>query len=112
MDYTVTLTDVEEKALLWDMMDIQGWIDNAVYNKVRQCTDEICRLALEDQTATILAKAEKRQIQASLNAQGIVLTSIKQLPGDIKGQIVAAARIKSAKEREAELLASLETESE
>lgn len=100
--YTVTLTVEEEKALLWDMISIQDWAENAVFNKARQCADEICRLALEDKTHTILTLAEKRQLRDALDAQGIVLTSVKQIPLNIKRQIVAAARIKSAAERQAE----------
>ena len=102
-DYTVTLTAEEEKALLWDMISIQEWAENAVFNKVRWSTDEICRLALENQTHTILTLEEKRQLRDSLDAQGIVLTSVKQIPAAIKRQIVAAARIKTAAERQAEV---------
>lgn len=105
--YTVTLTVEEEKALLWDMISIQDWAENAVFNKARQCADEICRLALEDKTHTILTLAEKRQLRDALDAQGIVLTSVKQIPLNIKRQIVAAARIKSAAERQAEAEASI-----
>ena len=100
--YTVTLTVEEEKALLCDMISIQDWAENAVFNKARQCADEICRLALEDKTHTILTLAEKQQLRDALDAQGIVLTSVKQIPLNIKRQIVAAARIKSAAERQAE----------
>lgn len=39
--YKVSLSLEEEKALLTDMISIQGWIDNAVQNKVRQCIDKI-----------------------------------------------------------------------
>jgi hypothetical protein len=102
--YSVTLDEVEEKALLWDTVDIQRLLDNAMGRKLRWCMDEICRQALEDQTNTIITVAEKRQLQSLLGAQGIVLTSIKQLPIDIKRQIVAAARIKSASERNEEAI--------
>lgn len=101
-EYTIMLTVEEEKALLWDMISIQGWAENAVFNKVRQCADEICRLALEDNTHTILTVDEKRLLRDTLDAQGIVLTSVKQIPLNIKRQIVAKARIKSAAERQAE----------
>jgi len=100
--YTITLTTEEEKALLWDMISIQEWADNAVHNKARQCADEICRIALEDQTHTILTRAEKRQLRDYLDNQGVVLTSVKQLPINAKRQIVAVARVKSAAERQAE----------
>jgi len=106
-EYIITLTAEEEKALLWDMISIQDWAENAVFNKARQCADEICRLALEDKTHTILTLAEKQQLRDALDAQGIVLTSVKQIPLNIKRQIVAAARIKSAAERQAKAEASI-----
>jgi len=106
-NYTIPLSSEEEKALLWDMVSIQEWAENAVFNKARQCADEICCLALEDKTHTILTLAEKRQLRDALDAQGIVLTSVKQIPVGIKRQIVAAARVKSAAERQAEFEAGL-----
>ena len=101
-DYIFTLTTEEEKALLWDMISIQEWGDNALRNKARQCADEICRIALEDSTHTILTIDEKRLLRDWLDVNDIVLTSVKQLPNNIKRQIVAAARVKSAAERQAE----------
>ena len=38
-DYTVTLTAVQEKALLGDMLSIQEWVDNAIHNKARKMID-------------------------------------------------------------------------
>ena len=35
-DYTVTLTAVQEKALLGNMVSIQDWIENAINNKARK----------------------------------------------------------------------------
>jgi len=101
-EYSITLTSEDEKALLWDIGDLQEWADNALLNKARQCTDEICRLALEDNTHTILTLAEKRLLRDWLDAHDIVMTSVKQLPPNIKRQIVAVARVKSAAERQAE----------
>jgi len=106
-DYTITISDEEEKALLWDIVVPQEWADNAIHNKARRCADEICRLALEDATHTILTIEEKRQLRDWLDNQEIVLTSIKQLPENIKRQIVAAARVKSAAERNAEAEAEM-----
>ena len=38
-DYTVTLTAVQEKALLGNMVSIQDWIENAINNKARKMID-------------------------------------------------------------------------
>lgn len=41
MEYTITLSEEEERALLTDMISIQEWLDNAIHNKARQCIDTI-----------------------------------------------------------------------
>jgi len=99
---SIQIDDEVEKALLWDIVDLDAWANNAIFNKARQCADEICRKALEDKTHTILSLADKQTLRDYLNNQGIVLTSIKQLPDNIKKEIVKRANIKSAAERQAE----------
>lgn len=73
-EYKITLTETEEKALLTDMTDIQGWLENAIKNKSRQCIDTIVgqlsdkqasKMSLEDkviivQEAVIETAAEKQ----------------------------------------------------
>ena len=99
---TIPIDDEIQKALEWDIVDLDMWANNAIFNKARQCADEICRQALEDKTHTILSLADKQLLRDYLNNQGIVLTSIKQLPDNIKREIVKRANIKSAAERQAE----------
>ena len=99
-DYLIRLSVEEEKALLVDMVSIQEWLNNAIHNKARQCVDEVCRQALEDNTDTILSKAEKQQIATELAKQGRILSTVKSLPEAVKYSIVAKAKIQSAKERE------------
>jgi len=99
---TVPITDEEEKALLTDILSLQDWLDNAIRNKARQCIDDVCRQALEDETNTVLTAAEKQGIVSALATQGRIITTVKQLPEAVKHQIVAAARVKSAAERQAE----------
>lgn len=100
--FTVTLTEGEEKALLTDMISIQEWLCNALHNKARQCVDKVCEEALNDQTDTILNRSEKGQVVSELAKQGTIITTVKRLPEAVKSQIVAAARVKSAAERQAE----------
>ena len=40
-DYTITLTDAEDKALGVIAVDKQAWIENAVKNRCRQSKEEI-----------------------------------------------------------------------
>jgi len=41
MDYKITLTDTEDKALSYASLSQQDWIDNAVHNRCRIAIDEI-----------------------------------------------------------------------
>lgn len=100
--YRVRLTEAEDKAVLTDVLSSQEWIDNIAHNKARRCMDTICDQALTDTTHTILTVEEKQLVLLELNDRGIYLTTHKQLPADIKEQIVMAARVKSAAEINAE----------
>lgn len=100
--FNIEIDDEVQKALEWDIVNLDFWANNAIFNKARQCADEICRLALEDKTHTILSLEDKQLLRTYLDNQGIVITSIKQLPDNIKKEIVKRANIKSAAEREAE----------
>lgn len=100
--FEITIDDEVQKAMEWDIVNLDTWANNAIFNKARQCADEICRLALEDKTHTILSLADKQLLRDYLTNQGIILTSVKELPDNIKKEIVKRANIKSAAEREAE----------
>lgn len=64
----VNLTDEEEKALLWDMVSIQEWINNAIHNKARQCVDALVEIH-SGKLAAKLNQAEKYEIIRSANIQ-------------------------------------------
>jgi len=76
--YTITLSDAEDKALKFVALSAQEWIDNAVHER--------CRLAIEE-----IVNAE---VQRKLAANETISGS--------KEDIVNAASIKSAAERQAE----------
>tara|TARA_R100000329_G_scaffold111766_1_gene91790 strand:+ start:326 stop:595 length:270 start_codon:yes stop_codon:yes gene_type:complete len=44
MEYTITLTDTEDKALSYASLSQQDWIDNAVHNRCRIAIDEIVNI--------------------------------------------------------------------
>jgi hypothetical protein len=84
--YTITLSDAEDKALHVVALSAQDWIDNAVHER--------CRLAIEE-----IVNAEVQRLLAA----GQPITGTKD-------DIVMAADIKSAAERQAEYEASLQSE--
>ena len=60
-NYTVTLSAVQEKALLGNMTSIQDWVENSIGNKARKCIDKYVeqsgigsRHSTDDQKATII----------------------------------------------------------
>lgn len=84
IQYTVTLSDAENKALGYVAFSQQDWIDNAVHER--------CRIAIEE-----IVNAE---VQRKLAANETISGS--------KEDIVNAAPIQSAAERQAEFDAQLQ----
>jgi hypothetical protein len=76
--YTIILTDAEDKALSVVTLSQQEWIDNAVHNRCRIAIDEI-----------VAAEVER------ITAAGGTLSGTKE-------DIVLAAPVKTAAERQAE----------
>ena len=66
MQYTITLLEEEEKALLVDMISIQEWLDNIIHNKVRQCIDTIVE-QVSDKQSKKLSQEERRLIVQTAN---------------------------------------------
>lgn len=77
--YTITLTDAEDKALKAVAISAQDWIDNAVHER--------CRIAIDE----IVAAEVQRKLAAGEPITGS------------KDDIVMAANIESAVERQARL---------
>ena len=81
--YTITLSDAEDKALHVVAMSAQDWIDNAVHER--------CRIAIEE----IVAAEVQRKLAA-----GEAITGSKD-------DIVIAADIESAAQRQARMEAEM-----
>ena len=79
VQYTITLSDAENKALGYVAASQQDWIDNAVHER--------CRIAIEE-----IVNAEIQRLLAA----GETISGSKE-------DIVLAAPIKTAAERQAEL---------
>lgn len=77
--YTITLSDAEDKALSVVAFSQQEWIDNAIHER--------CRIAIEE---IVAAEVER------ITAAGGTISGTKE-------DIVLAAPIKSAAERQTEL---------
>jgi hypothetical protein len=82
MEYTITLTEAENKALGYVAVDQQDWINNAV--------KERCRVAIEE-----IFQIEVQRMLAD--------PTITEIPAD-RDAVVLAANIQSAAERQESLL--------
>jgi hypothetical protein len=78
MEYTITLTEAQQKALAYVAYDPQEWIENAIINRCELAINEIVTLEVE-----------------RITSQGGELSGTKE-------DIVLAAPIKSARERQEE----------
>jgi hypothetical protein len=84
--YTITLTDAEDKALNWVTVSAQDWMDNAVHER--------CRIAIEE---IVIAEMQRK-------------LSLGQELSGTKEEIVLAAPIKSAAERDQEISSNIRPE--
>ena len=71
MDYTVTLTEAETKAMEYVAADVQDWIDNAATNRARIAIDEICDLYVK-------TKLENNQPITATNKPDMVLAAYEE----------------------------------
>jgi hypothetical protein len=85
MEYTITLTEAENKALAYVALDPTFWIENVV--------KERCRVAIEE-----IFQAEVQRMLSD--------PTITEIPAD-RDAVVLAANVKSAAERQAEIEASI-----
>lgn len=58
--FTVTITDAEEKAFYWEVVDPEEWVEGAVKNKCRKVMDrlydqEVKRMTDDDSVTSIPA---------------------------------------------------------
>jgi hypothetical protein len=81
MEYTITLTEAENKALAYVALDPAFWIENVV--------KERCRVAIEE-----IFQAEVQRMLSD--------PTITEIPAD-RDAVVLAADVKSAAERDAEI---------
>ena len=84
MEYTITLSEAEVKAMEYVAVNVQDWIENAVKNRARIAIDDIINLEVE-----------------RITSSGGEISGTKE-------DIVLAAPIKSLKQRQEELILELQ----
>ena len=76
-DFTITLTDTENKAMEYCAADVDDWITNAATNRARIATDEIVALLVAHCNENSVALAVGKDAQV---AQAYELGVIRLLP--------------------------------
>ena len=92
MTIILELTDIEEKILLSDMINIETWIINVIQNKLRKQSDILVEKAFLNTTAVILTDETKGFLQTIIP----VGVPLKNLDTKTKELILNKAIIKSA----------------
>jgi len=80
MDYTITLTEAEQKAMEYAAADPRDWIDNAAHNRARIAIDEICDLYVKhklDNNQPITATNKPDMVIAAYE-EGLVKTAAQR----------------------------------
>ena len=64
-DYTVKLTDTEDKAMTYAALSTQDWVDNALKNRARIAKDEIiaANMAHCNANGISIATGEDKQVE-------------------------------------------------
>ncbi len=71
MDYTITLTEAEQKAMEYIAADVDEWITNAATNRARIAINEICDLYVK-------TKLESNQPITATNKPDMVLAAYEE----------------------------------
>lgn len=80
MDYTISLTEGEAKALEWEAYSNQDWIQNAASNRARIAIEEIVRLYTSyklDNGEAITATSKEEMVLAAY-AEGIITSAAER----------------------------------
>ena len=80
MDYTITLTEAENKAMEYVAVDVDEWITNAATNRARIAIDEICDLYVKhklDNDQPITATNKPDMVIAAYE-EGLVKTAAQR----------------------------------
>ena len=80
MDYTVSLTSAQQKAMEYVAADVNAWIQNAVANRIRKSTEEITSIYTQTKIANneaITAVGAAAIITAAFN-ENIVKTAAQR----------------------------------
>lgn len=77
MDYTITLTEAEDKAMQYVSSSALNWIKDSTHNRARKAIDEICKIYTEyklNRNEPITAVGKDAMVLAAFS-EGVVLSA-------------------------------------
>ena len=83
-DYTVKLTDTEDKAMTYAAVSTQDWVDNALKNRARIAKDEIiaANIAHCNANGIAIATGEDKQVEQAFTLK--VVKTAKEVNEETK----------------------------
>ncbi len=83
-DYTVKLTDTEDKAMTYAALSTQDWVDNALKNRARIAKDEIiaANIAHCNANGIAIATGEDKQVEQAFTLK--VVKTAKEVNEETK----------------------------
>ena len=83
-DYTVKLTDTEDKAMSYAALSTQDWVDNALKNRARIAKDEIiaANIAHCNANGIAIATGEDKQVEQAFTLK--VVKTAKEVNEETK----------------------------
>lgn len=80
MNYIITLSEAEQKAMEYVAADVFDWIENAVKNRARIAIDEICQFYTNyklENNQPITATSKEEIVLAAFN-EGLLKTALQR----------------------------------
>lgn len=90
MNYTITLTDAEDKALSYVAFSQQDWIDNAVHERCRIAIDEVVQLTVNKclETGTQIPGSKDAMVELAFAQGWIKSAAQRQADAEAAGPVI------------------------
>lgn len=96
MNYTITLSTAEDKALLYAAFSQQEWIDNAVHDRCRVAIDEIAKICVEQCLANNIQIPGSKEAMVDLAFQNGWVITAAQRQAQMEAEMSARAQAEAA----------------
>ena len=96
MNYTITLSAAEDKALSYAAFSQQDWINNAVHERCRIAIDEIAKICVEQCLANGIQIPGSKEAMVDLAFQNGWVVTAAQRQAQMEAEMAARAQAEAA----------------